>query len=102
MKVIHLYILFIILAVTTCRENLIETDDEIDTTGIIYVASQPSGAAIYWNNWNMLKSTPDSLKNVYPGIHYIALRRAGFRDTTVTVYMQSHNRSQLNIELIPE
>ena len=99
MNILKGIILIVIISITACRENIIEFEDDGIRTGKIYVNSSPAGADIYWNNWFMFKSTPDSLAPVYPGIHNVLLRQQGFRDTTITVYMQEGDIGFVDVTL---
>ncbi len=51
-------------------------------SGHIAIQSSPSGAAIYLDDANTGKTTPDSLKNISAGIHSVKLSLANYVDTT--------------------
>lgn len=102
MKVIWGIVAIVVLfSLSSCRENLV-VEEESTQPGNIFVNSIPEGAAIYLNSWNVFKSTPDTLRNIYPGVHNVRLSYPGYQDTTVSVYMQFGGFSDLNIVLTPE
>lgn len=102
MKVIWgMIVIVVVFSLSFCRENLIVEEVESTEPGKIFVNSVPGGAAIYLNNWNVFKSTLDTLRNVYPGVHNVMLSYSGYEDTTVSVYMQFGGFSDLNIVLTP-
>ena len=99
MSILRGILIIALISLSACRENIVEFEEEEVRSGKIYVSSSPLGADIYWNNWYMQKSTPDSLLRVYPGIHEVLLRQPGYRDTTITVYIQEGDIRFINITL---
>jgi|GEM_PF-6109690 len=67
--------------------------------GTIYVASDPEGAQIYLGDKNTNKVTPDTLVNIDPGVYSLALKLAGFRDTSVTVSVEKWETAEMNVLL---
>ncbi|MFC2134897.1 PEGA domain-containing protein [Bacteroidota bacterium] len=99
MNILRGILIILIVSITACRDNIVEFEEEGVRSGKIYVYSSPVGADIYWNNWYMYKSTPDSLTRVYPGIHKVLLKQQGYRDTTITVYIQEGDIGFVNVTL---
>ncbi|MFA5146244.1 MAG: PEGA domain-containing protein [Candidatus Omnitrophota bacterium] len=64
---------------------------KIYKTGIIYIKSQPSGAAIYLNGEEIRDVTPARIEKLKPGTYRIEVRRDGFypwqKDVTVSPNM---------------
>ncbi len=101
MKAFLGFIIIVTFILLSCREKVIDINEQSDSRGAIIVDSSPDGAEIYLNNFNMLKMTPDSITRLYPGIYHITLRKGGFQDTTVIVYMQLGDKPSISIELTP-
>ena len=96
MKRIKYILLFVLLFVMGCRENVIEFQEEVKT-GKIYMSSSPAGAEIYFENSKTGKTTPDNLISVLPGRYVIKLRLAGYPDESVNVTLQSGQRRFINV-----
>lgn len=71
--------------------------------GNIFVSSAPVGAAIFLNNANTGKVTPDSIKNLTPGDYTIKLTRNGYLDSTfqITVLDGQTSSASINLRAIP-
>ncbi|MCF8268200.1 MAG: PEGA domain-containing protein [Ignavibacteriales bacterium] len=95
MKFFLLLLLLTLFMSVGCREELIVNNNK--EYGTIYVDSSPLNAAIFITGKNTAKVTPDSLKNIYPGLYSITLRLSGFRDTTLAVKVEAGRRVLVNI-----
>lgn len=61
--------------------------------GNVFVTSTPSGAAIFLDNVNSGKVTPDTLKNITSGDHAIKLTLTNYFDSTFTVTVPNANQT---------
>lgn len=93
-----LLIIFLIIPFLSCRENIIEFEEEVKT-GKIFLSSSPSGADIYFEDSKTGKVTPDSLTSLLPGSYSIKLRLPGYAEETVNVSVQSGVRRFINVSL---
>ncbi len=89
-------LLMMLVAFLSCRENIVEFEDEI-TTGTIYLSSLPGGADIYFENNKTGKTTPDSLTSVLPGSYTIKLRLSGYADESVIVNIHSGEKRFITV-----
>ena len=94
--------LFIFLILFSCgvRQPLdfvIEVDN-----GNLFVQSQPSGALIYLDGENQNKLTPDTLKNIPSGEHFISVIKEGFKSTQDSIRVTIVKDSLRQIEFILE
>ncbi|PKL83757.1 MAG: hypothetical protein CVV24_03310 [Ignavibacteriae bacterium HGW-Ignavibacteriae-3] len=93
-----LLVILLIITLLSCRENIIEFQEEVKT-GRIYLSSFPSGAEIYFENSRTGKVTPDSLTSLLPGSYSIKLRLPGYAEESVNVNVQSGVRRFINVSL---
>lgn len=87
-----LLIPFTILFFTSCDSS----NDPVspgDTTGSIYISTNPNGANIWLDGVNTSKTTPDSLINVEEGVRNITLKLEDYEDTTFVVSVSSNQTS---------
>ncbi len=72
-------------------------------TGMIYVASDSTGAAIYLDGDDSGQVTPDTLKQVPNGTHVVTVRLAGFVSLpeSVTVEVSGDGLSQVSFVMMP-
>ncbi|MBA4406076.1 hypothetical protein C0389_02260 [bacterium] len=96
MKRVTYILIFPLLLALSCRENVVEFQDE-DKTGKIYLSSAPAGAEIYFENSKTGKTTPDSLTSVLPGRYQIKLHLAGYPDESVSVTVISGQKRFINV-----
>lgn len=67
---------------------------ELLTVGYVYVNSEPSGAAIFVDEQNTGKSTPDTLQ-LAPGVHQIHIAKNGFNEQAWSVEVANDSLVQL-------
>lgn len=84
MKLFLVLIVFSILLIVGCREDIIQFT-ETEKTGTLFVTSDPEGAEIFLNNLRIYKTTPDSLINLEPGNYNLRLRLNGYPEENVSV-----------------
>ena len=89
-------LLMIVVAVLSCRENVVQFEDEI-STGKIIVSSIPDGADIYFENNKTGKTTPDSLISVLPGTYTIKLKLTGYGEESVIVNLHSGQKRFITV-----
>ena len=95
-KVRFIPVLALLLIVLSCRENIIEYQDEI-TNGKVYINSFPSGAEIFFENNQTGRVTPDSLTNLLPGNYTIKLHLVGYSDEIINVKVAAGQTKYINI-----
>lgn len=69
------------------------------TSSTLIVTSQPSGAIVSLDGSNTFKVTPDTIKPLQAGNHVVGLSLAGYRDTSVTVSLNSGQTKTSNVNL---
>ncbi len=57
-------------------------------TGIIYVTSQPDSALIFLDGQNTFLLTPDTLKNIPEGTHYLQVQKDGYHPLQDSILVQ--------------
>lgn len=112
MKKLLLLLLLPLLIFTACNS---EEDNPVTPTpkGKIVVKSTPAGATIYLSGAATGKVTPDTLKDLTPGVYTIKLVLANYVDTsytvnvagdateTINIVMKQNFRGNLNIKSTP-
>lgn len=68
--------------------------------GFIYVDSEPQGFAIYQNDRNTGRYTPDSLSYLDEGDYKITLKKLYWKDTSVTVSATEEEVVNINIDYL--
>ena len=68
--------------------------------GFIYVDSDPQGFAIYQNDRNTGRYTPDSLSYLNEGNYKITLKKLYWKDTTFTISVTEDELVNINIEYL--
>lgn len=96
MKRIKYILVLVLLLIVSCREDILEFQEEVNT-GKIYLSSSPAGAEIYFENNKTGKTTPDSLISVLPGRYLIKLKLTGYSDELVNVVVQSGQKRFINV-----
>jgi len=77
-------------------------DKQITRTGILYLASLPSGANIYLGNSRYEYKTPASINELLPGRYDITLRLKGYKSWTRSISIEAGKASVFgNILLAP-
>lgn len=98
--VVFLFFLLISVLIISCREKITEPQENISSSGSIYLNSDPPGARIYVNGIFRNKFTPDSLVRLNPGIYNITLLGSlDIADTTFEVFLQQGKKVSYNITL---
>ena len=69
------------------------------TAGILFISSTPTGAAIYIDDDNTGKVTPDTIKPIVPGEHAVKLLLANYKDTTFTTNISAGVVTTENVSL---
>ena len=89
----------LLLLIIGCQKEVSRSPVEPDpSVGIINISSSPSGAVIFQNGRNTGRLTPDSLTFLNPDAYEITLKLQYFKDTSVTVQLDTDARSDLNID----
>ncbi|MBN1166706.1 MAG: PEGA domain-containing protein [Methanospirillaceae archaeon] len=70
------------------------------TTGVLVVSSEPSGAAIFLNNQYM-GITPASLRDVSAGSYTLLLRENGYEDYADTILVSGGTSTEVSLTLTP-
>ncbi|MFO7525752.1 MAG: PEGA domain-containing protein [Ignavibacteriaceae bacterium] len=69
--------------------------------GSLFVSSIPSGAQIWVNGVNTIKATPDTVKELDPGVYGVTLKLTDYKDTTFSVSVSSNQTSAVtNVMLV--
>ncbi|MBK7106811.1 MAG: PEGA domain-containing protein [Ignavibacteriae bacterium] len=69
------------------------------TSSTLIITSQPSGAAVSLDGNITFKVTPDTIKPLQSGNHIVGLSLSGYRDTSVTVLVNSGQIKTTNVNL---
>lgn len=67
--------------------------------GTLFIRSNPSGAGIYVDNNNTGKYTPDTIKGLVVGNHYVLLKLNGYFDASLTVNIQKNSVTNEDVTL---
>lgn len=73
--------------------------EEIDSTGNLFIESNPGGAEIFLEDSSTGKITPDSLNNLIEGDYEITLKLDGYSDTTFTTEVLRQETNSIFIEM---
>ena len=73
-------------SLTTSKNIVLQS---IFKTGNIFINSEPAGAEIYLDSVKASSITPDTLKNIIAGEHKLTLKKDNYKDTTITLTVQS-------------
>lgn len=83
-----IHLIFFSFLISSCEKEVsILSSDEKIYFGFIYVNSNPPGSAIFKNDKNTGRFTPDSLKYLPSGSYTITLKQKYFRDTSILVQL---------------
>ncbi len=74
-------------SLTTSKKIVLQSLFE---TGNIFLESEPVGAEIFLDSLKTSSFTPDTLKKIIVGEHKVTLKKANYRDTTITVSVQAN------------
>ena len=99
MKLLSLIILSSLLFLSSCREDIIQIENESENRGSITIDSQPIGALIFIHNESTGKRTPNIISNLIPGSYPITLRLAGYSDTTITRRVSANQNALVEVNL---
>lgn len=99
MKLKFSILLFCMLLLSSCRENIVEFPQP-SQTGKVYINSSPEGAGIYWENSQTGKVTPDSLIDVQPGSYTVRLKLLGYEDQIVPVLVTPGQKKYINVRFL--
>jgi hypothetical protein len=97
-KLVLLTAILSVFVFTSCDDDSTGPTDG-DTTGNIFVQSNPAGAQILRDGTNTSQVTPDTLTNLDEGSYDITLRLSEFRDTTVTVQVTAGQTTSVNVTM---
>ncbi len=87
-------------ATTEVSATLQPAPEPQQTTGVLIVSSEPSGAAIYLNNQYM-GITPASLRSISAGSYTLLLREEGYEDYADTVQVPGGTSTEVSFMLTP-
>ncbi len=65
-------------------------------TGVIRITSSPVGAFVFLDEMETGKQTPVTIDRVFPGKHFVRLRKAGYFDYTEEVEVKSGETTSVN------
>ncbi len=82
---------FCVFSFYSCSEDTGDGVGPLHSSTII-VDSYPTGAAIYLDNNNTGKVTPDSLQNIYSGSHQVKLVLSGYQDKIIDLTVAPDSR----------
>ena len=99
MKIAKIAALFLFFLFFSCREDIVEFENENRFVGSISIESEPSGAQIYIHNEDTDKKTPFVFVNLAPGNYPITLRLDGYIDTTIVKKVQANGNSVVEVSL---
>ncbi len=68
-------------------------------TGNIFVESEPVGAEIFLDSSKTNNFTPDTLKNIIAGEHQLILKKANYRDTSITITIEVNKTSAVLVSM---
>lgn len=98
----YLLLTFILLLLfNSCDKEVSRTPTAPPASeGFIYVNSNPQGFAIYQNERNTGRFTPDSLAFLEPDDYEITLKKLYWKDTSVVVNVTEVEPSEVNIDYL--
>jgi hypothetical protein len=99
MKIARFTLLFLFFVIVSCREDIVEFENENKFVGSISVDSQPEGALIFLHNENTDKKTPYVFVNLDPGSYPVTLKLDGYADTTIVKIVQANGSSSIEVSL---
>lgn len=99
MKKLLLLLLLPLLIFTACGEDSEDNPVAPTPKGKIFVKSTPAGATIYLSGTNTGKVTPDTLKDLTPGVYTVKLVLANYLDTSYTVNVAANTTETINIAM---
>ena len=99
MKIIKIASLFLFFFLSSCREDIVQFENENRFVGSISVDSEPSGAQIFIHSEDTDQKTPFVFVNLAPGNYPITLRLDGYIDTTIVKRVQANGNSVVEVSL---
>lgn len=105
-----LFIIFVILYLIVCPSLILYSlgimiepgKKKMVKTGIIYIASIPSGASITLNGELLKSETPTLIDNLIPGIYKLKLNAEHYQSWEATVFVSPEKATPLdNVLLLP-
>jgi hypothetical protein len=103
MKNLFLMVLVTIaaLAIVSCDSTTDPITPTVDPKGNLFVSSVPAGAQIWINGSNTTKVTPDTVKDIVPGVKTVTLKLQDYSDTTFSVSVSDNQTSVVsNVQLV--
>jgi hypothetical protein len=82
-----------------CSQKL-DLTSPVTIPGAIAVTTIPPSATISLDGTATGLASPDTIKNVFPGIHLLKLSLAGFLDTTLSVNVSSDQVANVYVEMV--
>jgi len=92
----YYFLVLIFLFISSCKETPTSPDHE---NGSLYVNSTPSGAIVYLDGINSVKTTNCILTNISPGAHSLKLIKEGYLDYQDSVNITAGKTVTININL---
>ncbi|MGE5412488.1 MAG: PEGA domain-containing protein [Clostridiales bacterium] len=81
----------------SCVDEQVVNDPVQNSNGSLYIESVPIGASIFFLGTSIGKVTPDSITNLASGNYEVALKMAGYKDSTFIVSILSNYRTTKSI-----